>query len=63
MIQTAKQPFISLFCWVIALTLGSPSFCLEEGGAQVLVTLPQQHWVPQPYKEAMVDGACWWADK
>ena len=31
-------------------------------GPQVLVTLPQQHWAPWPYKQAMVDGACWWAD-
>ena len=30
--------------------------------SQVLVTLPQQHWAPRPYKQAMVDGASWWAD-
>ena len=29
---------------------------------QVLVTLPQQHWAHWPYKQAMVDGACWWSD-
>ena len=27
-----------------------------------LVGITHQHWVPRPYKQAMVDGACWWAD-
>jgi len=30
--------------------------------AQVLVTFPQQHWAPRPYKQAIVNGTCWWAD-
>jgi len=30
--------------------------------SQVLVTFPQQHWAPRPYKQAIVNGACWWAD-
>ena len=44
--------------------IDSDGACKNEyvDSAQLLVTLPQQHWVPRPYKEGMVYGACWWAD-
>ena len=28
-----------------------------------LAGITHQHWVPQPYKQAIVGGACWWANE
>ena len=40
------------------------AFCnlLDVLVAGQLVGITHQHWVPWPYKQAMVDGACRWAN-